>query len=428
MNKLFRLLAFAAIISLPFACTPEEEAPSAEFKDKILALHATQSVEVTVTLDKPAVEAVSIPVEFTCASNGFNTSAKNFDFATGESSKSMTVTDLNLPAGESITMKLLPVKGVTIGTNFTCVITKDAEETLIYTFSSAATELVSNGTSNVTLSLTGLYSGAKFMAAEDMIIPVVFEGEGKDLIGLEEGVTGFKVVKGGNTATLKLIGKSEIESKSTAVLKLGTFEGAPLSAGEISSVTVSLSVFDINDLLGTWTFSEVYDVDELAFWFEDMEDDPTLLPLNNEGFTLNFSEDKDGNLILTPGTTGDFANFFRTATVTFTSPWSLCASNEITGKYSAKELNMFHAESLGISEGVNNTFFELSQANRAFSSETETLGKSVISLRITEDGDLELSLRDYDTPPFGEMWWDYDEEAGFDPEMFGFLSVFTKAE
>lgn len=426
MKRFINILAFIALISVSFSCTPEEAKPIAEFKEKILNLHATQSVDVTVELDKAAVEPISIAVEYLCNSNAYNTTGKSFDFAVGESSSTLTVTDLNLPAGESITMKLTPSDGVEIGTNYICVITKDAAETLIYNFSESSTDLVSEGIAKVSLTLTGLYSGNKFRAAEDMTIPVVIEGAGKDYVRLEEGVTGFTVAKGTNTATLKLLTTGEFTEESSATLKIGAYEGATLSAGEVSSVTINLtSYLNPSALTGTWEFSHIYEVEELVMWFEEYGDDPELLPINNEGFTLTFSEGENGTT-LTPGGEGDFGNFFRTTSITLTEPYNLVAYGEVSGDYTAKESNMFQATSLDSGDKMfNSTFFKLAQANRAFSPDTETLGEAAISLRLTEEGNLELTIRDYDCPPFGELWW---TEGDFDPEMFGFCCVFTKAE
>ncbi len=422
MKRLLNILAFVAVLSASFACEEVNVNPTAEFKDKILTLQAAQSVEVVVNLDQPAVAAVSIPVEITCESEAYQVSDQSFDFAEGGSSASITVTDAGLPAGESITLKLLSVEGIQIGTNFTCVITKAAPKTLVYNFGSASVDLVAGGTAKVTLSLTE--SGANFVAAVDMNIPVVLEGEGKDWIGFEEGVTGFTVKQGQNTAVLQLIAVADFTEEKTVTLTLGDYQNATLVAGETGSVSVKLcNALSAADLVGTWTYNQTYAVEEIMLWFEEGGDDTSLLPLNNEGFTLTFAEDENGNVTLTPGTTGDFAKFFRAASLTLTEPVNLTSYGENTGAYTALDLNMFLAEAVSAEAPFNYTFFELSSANRAFSAETETLGAAVIALRLTEDGDLELSFKDYDQPPFGEIWWD-----GFEPDMFGFCSVFTKAE
>ena len=83
------------------------------------------------------------------------------------------------------------------------------------------------------------------------------------------------------------------------------------------------------------------------------------------------------------------------------------------------EINMFMA--LEDYDVHTCSYYMLSEANRAFSSEVETLGEAVVIFTLVEGG-LQVEFRDYDTPPFGEMWWDPD----FDADMFGFASLFVK--
>ncbi|MBQ5528355.1 MAG: hypothetical protein IIU05_04825, partial [Bacteroidales bacterium] len=174
-------------------------------------------------------------------------------------------------------------------------------------------------------------------------------------------------------------------------------------------------------LAGTWKFAEVFDLEEIELWFEEGEDDPSLLPVNNENFTLTFTEDVEtGEVTLTPGGTGDFANYFREAKVTLTNPMNCSTKAVILGDYTTYECNMFEAEVLEGAPFVY-TYYALSNANRAFSAKTEALGTGVICVRLDEAGDLILQIRDYDTPPFGESWWD-----GYDADMFSFCSRFTK--
>ncbi len=423
MKRLLNILAFVAVLSASLSCEPENLNPTAEFKDKFLVIPSGQSVEVVVNLDKPAAAAVSVPVEVSSTSDAYQVSGQTFDFAEGESSATLIVTDAGLPESGSVTLKLLAAEGIQVGTNYTCVITKVPTEILVYNFARSNISLVSGGTANIKLTLEGQYSGKNFRAAEDIVIPVVISGEGQSNVQFEEGVVGFTVNQGSNTATLKLIG-GEFEAASSASLSLGNVEGVSLTAGETEVVNIELCTYlDPAELVGTWNFSHIYEVEELSMWFEEMEDDVTLLPLNNEGFTLTFAEGADGSITLTPNNTGDFAKFFRTATITHTTPVNLVATCVATGAYTALESNQYRDLEAG-AQFFTNTFFKLSNANRAFDT-TESLGESVISLRLTENGDLELTIRDYDTPPFGEMWWD---DENFDPEMFGFCSVFTKAE
>lgn len=163
--------------------------------------------------------------------------------------------------------------------------------------------------------------------------------------------------------------------------------------------------------------------DEVDYFFEDMGDKPELLPLKNEGFTLTFSKDDSGVVTVTPNDKGDFANYFREATVTPTEPKNLIAKGTITGKNTAEESNMFMEADEDDNYGKHtNMYYKLSAANRAFSKDKEVIGESVIVFTIL-DGRLVTEFRDYDKPPFGENWWD---DSAFSSEMFGFASLFVK--
>ena len=83
---------------------------------------------------------------------------------------------------------------------------------------------------------------------------------------------------------------------------------------------------------------------------------------------------------------------------------------------------MFVSESEGVLS-CELTYFSLSSVNRSFDNESESLGTGAIAINYDADGNLLVHLKDYDEPPFGFMWWD-----GFEGEMFGFVSRFTKEQ
>jgi len=72
--------------------------------------------------------------------------------------------------------------------------------------------------------------------------------------------------------------------------------------------------------------------------------------------------------------------------------------------------------------GISSIFFKLSAANRAFSKEINNVGEAYISFRIVEGGKMELTIRDYDRPPFGTNSWN---DSSFDVDKFGFTALFT---
>ena len=85
---------------------------------------------------------------------------------------------------------------------------------------------------------------------------------------------------------------------------------------------------------------------------------------------------------------------------------------------------MFEAEETGAKSQVW-TYYKI-DANRAFSKTQKAVSNSVIAFRLTEQGGLDMQFRDYDTPPFGTVYW-WDPQS-FDADMFGFASLFKKAE
>ena len=103
-------------------------------------------------------------------------------------------------------------------------------------------------------------------------------------------------------------------------------------------------------------------------------------------------------------------------------PINIAAHGIVIGDYTVLENNGF-ASAAGYVYQFN-TYYELSNANRAFSSTKESLNKATIVLSLSDYG-LTMEFRDYDEPPFAGFWW---EEGDFDPEIFGFASLFIKEE
>lgn len=417
-----------ATLSVLAGCKKTEK-PVAEFAEKILTVYSQSDVTVTVNLDKAAEESFVLPVEFTSKATmgeDYLVSEHGFIFTPGKTSSSLVLSDNGMAGSTTVTLKLIENQYVDLGTNYTCVVTRDADEALIYSFTSTKVDLIESA--NVTLTITGEKSGTKFKAAEDIEIPFVLEGEGADAI--EADPANFVVKKGTNSATVSFTSNDkamELENEPKVTLKIDNSGNSNLTPGEVGTVSIKVHSGQQvpSKLVGTWNFSRVYDIDEIEFWFMEMDDDPDLLPTHNEGFTLTFTEDEEtGEVTLTPGGEGDLLNYFREATITLTEPINYSTEGEVVGKYTVKELNMFMAEDPGLEDGVVFTYYLLSKVNRDFSADSVSEGEAVIAFRLTEDGQLEMQLRDYDMPPFGENWWD----DNFDADLFSFASVFTKAE
>lgn len=435
MKRVLAIVALFATLSVMIGCKPKEESPTIEFQDKISTVLSGSSVEVTVNLDKPAPAALAIPVEFTSdAVKGvdYSVSAEVFNFALGTTSSSITITDNGMKGNTAITIKLLAAEGVKIGTNFTAVVTKDAEEALIYSFNATKAELIES--SKITLTITGQKSGAKFMAAEDLVIPFTLEGDAADFI--ESDVENFVIKKGGNSASVTFKPSENVaEAPGESVLvKVDNSGNDKLIPGDNAYVRfkVHSELQTPSKLLGTWTFSEIYDYEVIYLFADEDGYDADTFPLENEGFTLTFTEDEEtGAIKVTPSGDGAFNWFFRESTITMSEAMSIGADGEQLGKYTSEEANLYMFDA-GVDPEVF-THYSLDPANRSFDATKETLGKATIAIALSEDGtSFNLLFKDYDLPPFldvedASIWYDGDIE-NFDSDLLGFGCRFEKAE
>ena len=126
---------------------------------------------------------------------------------------------------------------------------------------------------------------------------------------------------------------------------------------------------------------------------------------------------------MTTSGTGDWANYFKECVIDYTAPINMCAKGVATGPYTSTELQMFVENSEGISD-QDYTYFSLSSVYRNFDGDASAVGQGAIAITYDADKNLIVLIKDYDQPPFGEMWWD----PGYDPDMFSFASRFVKAE
>ena len=432
MKKILSFIAAGLVIAV--ACT-KEELPKAEFETNLYKVLSQSPVDVVVKMDKAAPAALSIPLSFggsAVKGTDYTVSAESVSIEAGATSGFVTITDTGLTDDKTITLSIAGGQTYQVGTKYLTTVTLDSQESLIYSFKASKADLIESVI--VTISLTGEKSGAKFKASADLDIPIKLEGDGSAYV---VDPVKFTVPKGQNSASVTLTpdpAKKEALAALTADPSLTlsvnrTAASRTFLPGDIESmkVRVHCGLQLPSRLVGTWTFQKIFAQDEVEFFFEEGGDDISLLPLNNQGFTLSFTENEEtGVVTLTPGGTGDFLNFFRTATVSLATPINYTAEGVPQGNYTVSELNMFIGadETDGYDSPAVFTYYKLSQANRAFDKNKVNLGEAVIAFRLNDSGKLEMMLRDYNTPPFGEMWWD---PGSFDPDLFGFASLFAIA-
>ncbi len=411
-----------AIMSLAFlsvACSKDDKI-TVEFEKTLYSVHGGGSVDIAVNVSEPATSDISIGLLFSgsAASDKYATSFDSVTIPAGETTGTVTISDIKISQEEQIVVGIASCpSGYTIGAKSVTIVTVDAEELLICSFTSTSDNAI--GSYRARIDVSGAVSGKDLSLNEDVVIPLTASGAAASYLNF--GGEPHALLKAGDKVAI-----AEFSLKpgfeEGAEIKLGIKEGEDrILIGNNETITLKLYGAEIPEaLLGTWTFDHVFDIEEIEeFFYDDGKgDDITLLPTHNEGFTLTFEKDDAGIITVTPNDKGDFAKFFRTASVTPTEPINYSSEGIVTGMNTVSEINMFMAMEYGVHTC---SYYKLSVANRAFSSETETLGEAVVIFTLV-DGGLQVEFRDYDTPPFGEMWWDTD----FDADMFGFASLFVK--
>lgn len=428
-----RILTFvaAAAAAVTISSCQKDDKPTVEFEKSLYTVYAQRSVDVGIIVSEPPTDDITVRIVAAGAVEGtdFELTGNPVTIKAGETSGTFRVKNLALTESKAVTLGIECPSGYEPGSKFVTVITPDPEETLVYSFQTTKADVL--GSYVASINVTGVTSGDKLSLGNDVAIPLKITGEAAEFVAFESLKTRenasysgpFAVLKAGkSTATFKFSLKDGFKDGDKVSITVDLAKASRFIPGENESAEYTLYSVNVPEaILGTWTFSKVFAKDELDFWFEEVEDDPALLPTKNEGFTLTFTKDASGVVTVTPNDKGDFANFFREATVTPTEPKNYSSEGVVTGKNSVSECSMFMAYD-GYSVHTN-TYYLLSAANRAFSKDKETIGEAVVVFTII-DGKLAVEFRDYDTPPFGAEWW--GDGSKFDADMFGFASLFVK--
>lgn len=452
MFKKFMTFVTVAVAALSLASCEKEggkETPVLEFEKILYTVYDKGTVDVVIKSNVAVAENVTIPVTFSGeAEKGvdYKIVAKDDEgneiaaedvvtIEAGKTAGAITVKNISLSEKKQISVSFAVPEGYAAGTKKTAVVAPDSQEALIYSFQMARGYALESFVT--TIKVTGTVSGTDFKAAEDIIIPLSLTGEGASVLqfveeketegGETEGGADtrsiaapakgpYAVLKAGQTsATVKFTVPEGYSGDKEALLAVDSdADSRFIEGGDNEFVSIAVRGLQTPDkLVGTWKFSRMYtdDEDGLEYWYED---DLENCPIHNDGFKLTFSKNNDGIVTVIPEGSGDFNNFFRESAITLTEPINLTANGVLLGSTTAFEGSLF------VNKYHFNTYYKLSKANRAFSAKKEALGEAVIVLCLDDDG-LTVEFRDYDKPEFGEYWWD-----GFDPDMFGFPSLFVK--
>ena len=418
MKYLSKLMAILTLALFSVACS-EDGKITVEFEKTLYTVHGGGSVDIAVNVSEPAASDISIGLLFSGSASA-DKYAASFDTVTipaGETTGTVTISDIRISQEEQIVVGIVSCpSGYTPGAKSVTIVTVDAEELLVCSFATTSDNAI--GSYRARIDVSGAVSGKDLSLNEDVVIPLTASGAAASYLNF--GGEPHALLKAGDKVAIAEFSLNP-GFEEGAEVKLSIKEGEDrILIGNNETITLKLYGAEIPEaLLGTWTFDHVFDIEEVEEFFSEMEDDITLLPTHNEGFTLTFEKDDAGIITVTPNDKGDFAKFFRTATVTPTEPINYSSEGIVTGMNTVSEINMFMA--MEDYDFHTCSYYRLSEANRAFSSEVETLGEAVVIFTLVEGG-LQVEFRDYDTPPFGEMWWDPE----FDPDMFGFASLFVK--
>lgn len=411
-------MAILTLALFSVACS-EDGKITVEFEKTLYTVHGGGSVDIAVNVSEPAASDISIGLLFSGSASA-DKYAASFDTVTipaGETTGTVTISDIRISQEEQIVVGIVSCpSGYTPGAKSVTIVTVDAEELLVCSFATTSDNAI--GSYRARIDVSGAVSGKDLSLNEDVVIPLSASGAAASYLNF--GGEPHALLKAGDKVAIAEFSLNP-GFEEGAEVKLSIKEGEDrILIGNNETITLKLYGAEIPEaLLGTWTFDHVFDIEEVEEFFGEMEDDITLLPTHNEGFTLTFEKDNAGIITVTPNDKGDFAKFFRTATVTPTEPINYSSEGIVTGMNTVSEINMFMA--MEDYDVHTCSYYKLSEANRAFSSEVETLGEAVVIFTLVEGG-LQVEFRDYDTPPFGEMWWDPE----FDADMFGFASLFVK--
>ena len=411
-------MAILTLALFSVACS-EDGKITVEFEKTLYTVHGGGSVDIAVNVSEPAASDISIGLLFSGSASA-DKYAASFDTVTipaGETTGTVTISDIRISQEEQIVVGIVSCpSGYTPGAKSVTIVTVDAEELLVCSFATTSDNAI--GSYRARIDVSGAVSGKDLSLNEDVVIPLTASGAAASYLNF--GGEPHALLKAGDKVAIAEFSLNP-GFEEGAEVKLSIKEGEDrILIGNNETITLKLYGAEIPEaLLGTWTFDHVFDIEEVEEFFSEMEDDITLLPTHNEGFTLTFEKDNAGIITVTPNDKGDFAKFFRTATVTPTEPINYSSEGTVTGMNTVSEINMFMA--MEDYDVHTCSYYKLSEANRAFSSEVETLGEAVVIFTLVEGG-LQVEFRDYDTPPFGEMWWDSE----FDADMFGFASLFVK--
>ena len=335
-------MAILTLALFSVACS-EDGKITVEFEKTLYTVHGGGSVDIAVNVSEPAASDISIGLLFSGSASA-DKYAASFDTVTipaGETTGTVTISDIRISQEEQIVVGIVSCpSGYTPGAKSVTIVTVDAEELLVCSFATTSDNAI--GSYRARIDVSGAVSGKDLSLNEDVVIPLSASGAAASYLNF--GGEPHALLKAGDKVAIAEFSLNP-GFEEGAEVKLSIKEGEDrILIGNNETITLKLYGAEIPEaLLGTWTFDHVFDIEEVEEFFSEMEDDITLLPTHNEGFTLTFEKDNAGIITVTPNDKADFAKFFRTATVTPTEPINYSSEGIVTGMNTVSEINMFMA-------------------------------------------------------------------------------------
>ena len=239
----------------------------------------------------PAETDITVPLTFIGnAEKGvdYTASAESVVIKAGESSGSVTITNVSLSEEKQVSLGFTVPEGYSMGTKIVAVIAPSSQEALVYSFSMTKFDALEGCLA--TVNVVGTLTGKDFKADEDIYVPLAVSGEGASKLSFTvEGTTPttstsakpgvFALIHAGESSG---VAKFKVEDGFSGDLKaeISVNEAADsrFIAGDDSKMEVAVKGLQTPDkLVGTWKFSKVFSKDEMDMWFMEYEDDPEAL-------------------------------------------------------------------------------------------------------------------------------------------------------
>lgn len=333
MNKFFRFLSAVALSAAALSACTKKEVPELSFQSNNAFVEESQTSTVTLLLSKAADTQLTVPltVEGTAVEGtDYTISAKQFTFAAGASSATVTVSHLGAnPEDKSLTLNLQPVSGYGFGMNKTMIISLRAAEKVIWSFSKMKARLAENSSIDVTVSILGEKSGSSYKSASDIVIPFSFskESTAKQGSDFSSSVSELVIPAGKTSATVTFTAGNFDKTADPQLFFDVTLNPASAKyvSGTISNFKVTLAPLSSTDeLIGTWAYNAYVDEDAaenggiglFAMFAEEMGQ-ALEFPVNNtpdDKFTIAWDDEKEAYTFV-PAMEGDVARFFRECTI-----------------------------------------------------------------------------------------------------------------